>query len=71
MITAVVRSADGAVLAAAEHPEEVWLSVDRVYQPGDTVLISGAKHLKVQMDQSVPAGEVFLPDVTITWTVPA
>ncbi len=71
MITAVVRSADGAVLAAAEHPEEVWLSVDRVYQPGDTVLISGAKHLKVQMDQSVPAGEVFLPDGTMTWTVPA
>ena len=38
MITVLVRSADGTVLASAAHPEEVLLSVDRVYQPGDVIL---------------------------------
>ena len=71
MITILVQSAGGTVLASAQHPEEAWLSVNRVYQPGDVVRISGAKHLEVQLDQSLPAGEVFLPDETMTWTVPA
>ena len=51
-------------------PEEAFLSVDRVWQPGDTVRISGARHLRVQMDQALPAGEVFLPGETMTWAVP-
>ena len=71
MITVLVRSADGTLLASAAHPEEVLLSVDRVYQPGDVILISGARHLRVQMDQSLPSGEVYLPGETMTWTVPA
>ena len=71
MIQILVQTADGAVLASAEHPEEALLSVDRVYEPGDVIRISGAKHLTVQMDQSIPAGEVFLPEGTMTWTVPA
>ena len=71
VITIIVRAADGAVLATAEHPEEAWLSVDRVYQPGDRILISGPAHLSVQMDQALPAGEVFLPLGRMTWTVPA
>ena len=71
MISILVRSAGGAVLASAEHPEEVWLSVDRVYQPGDVVIISGQKHLMVQLDQALPAGEVFLPDGSMTWPVPS
>ena len=60
MITITVQSSDGTVLASAAHPEEVWLSVKRVYQPGDLIRISGASHLKVQMDQGLPPGEVFL-----------
>ena len=71
MVTIIVRAADGAVLASAEHPEEAWLSVDRVYQPGDRILISGPAHLTVQMDQALPAGEIFLPRGRMTWTVPA
>ena len=71
MITVLVRSADGTVLASAAHPEEVLLSVDRVYQPGDVILISGARNLRVQMDQSLPSGEVYLPEGTMTWVVPA
>ena len=70
MITIIVQAADGAVLASASHPEEVFLSVDRVYQPGDRILVSGARHLRVQMDQALPAGEVFLPGESMTWPVP-
>ena len=71
MITIQVLSVGGSLLASAEHPEEAWLSVDRAYQPGDVIRISGAKHLTIQLDQSLPAGEVFLPGSTMTWTVPA
>ena len=70
MISIIVQSSDSSVLASASHPEEVFLSVDRVYQPGDRILISGAAHLRVQMDQALPAGEVFLPREEMTWTVP-
>ena len=71
MITILVQAADGTVLASAQHPEEVSLSVDRVYRPGDVVRISGGAHLRVQMDQSLPAGEVFLPEGSMCWPVPA
>ena len=71
MIIVTVQSSDGAVLASAEHPEEVWLSVDRVYQPGDVIRISGSSRLRVQMDQALPAGEIFLPSGAMTWPVPA
>jgi len=70
MITITVLSADSSILAFAEHPEEAFLSVDRVWQPGDTVRISGSRHLRVQMDQSLPAGEVFLPEEEMVWPVP-
>ena len=71
MITITVLSSDGTVLASAGHPEEAWLSVDRVYQPGDVVRVSGPAHLRVRMDQSLPSGEVFLPAGVMTWPVPA
>lgn len=71
MITVTVQASDGTVLASAEHPDEVWLSVDRVYQPGDTIRICGPAHLRVRMDQTLPAGEVFLPAGRMTWPVPA
>ena len=71
MISIIVQSADGRILSAAEHPNEAFLSVDRVWQPGDRILISGARHLRVQMDQSLPSGEVFLPEESMTWPVPA
>ena len=56
MITILVLSSDGSVLASSEHPEEALLSVDRVYQPGDVIRITGASHLRVQMDQSLLGG---------------
>lgn len=70
MITIIVQSSDGSVLASAQHPEEALLSVDRVYRPGDRILVSGARHLRVRMDQSLPSGEVFLPEEKMTWAVP-
>ena len=70
MISVTVQAADGAVLASASHPEEVLLSVNRVYEPGDRILIAGAQHLQVQMDQALPSGEVFLPEEKMTWPVP-
>jgi len=71
MLSITVFSSEGTVLASAEHPEEVWVSVDRIYLPGDVVRIAGASHLMVQMDQALPAGEVFLPSGSMTWPVPA
>jgi hypothetical protein len=71
MITVLVQSSDGSVLARTTHPEEALLSVDRVYQPGDQIRISGARHMRLQMDQCLPVGEVFLPDSRMTWSVPA
>ena len=66
MITIQILSPDGSILAFARHPEEALLSVDREYQPGDVIRISGASHLRIQMDQSLPSGEVFLPDQRMT-----
>ena len=71
MLSVSVLSSEGVILASAEHSEEVWLSVDRVYQPGDVIRVSGAQHLVVRMDQALPSGEVFLPSGTMTWPVPA
>ena len=71
MITVTVLSSAGDVLASAEHPEEVWLSVDRAYLPGDVIRITGPSRLRVRMDQVLPAGEVFLPSGVMTWPVPA
>ena len=71
MISITVQSSEGTVLAYAEHPEEAWLSVDRVYQPGDVIRVTGPARLRVQMDQAIPAGEVFLPSGVMTWPVPA
>ena len=70
MIAVIVQDAAGTVLASASGPEEVLLSVDRVYQPGDRILVSGAAHLRVQMDQALPSGEVYLPEEKMTWAVP-
>ncbi|MBR3494127.1 MAG: carbohydrate-binding protein [Clostridia bacterium] len=71
MISIEVRDAAGERLAFAEHPEEALLCLDRVYRPGDTVLIRGAAHLRLQLDQAMPAGEVYCPQGGMTWTVPA
>jgi hypothetical protein len=70
MITILLQAADGTVLASSEHPEEAFLSVDRVYQPGDVIRITGCQHLRVRMDQSLPCAEVFLPEGIMTWPVP-
>ncbi|MBQ6255804.1 MAG: carbohydrate-binding protein [Clostridia bacterium] len=71
MITIELRDASGNILAAAGHAFEALLCVDRVNQPGDHIVLSGARHLFVQMDQGMPAGEIFLPQGKMTWNVPA
>ncbi len=71
MIRIEVKSADGTLLASAEHENEALLCVDREYEPGDVIVISGAQHIVVQMDQAMPEGEVYLPAERMTWTVPA
>ncbi len=70
MITIELQAGDGRVLAAARHAQEALLCVDRVYQAGDRLVVTGGRHLYVQMDQALPGGEVYLPDGRMTWTVP-
>lgn len=72
MITMCVRDAAGNVLKQVTHASEVLLAVDRAYQPGDQVEIqSDCKHLWIQMDMTIPGGEVYLPKGKMTWTVPS
>ena len=56
MIRIEIRTAEGGLLACAEHGQEALLCVDRVYQPGDTVIVSGAAHVRAQLDQQLPEG---------------
>ena len=71
MIRIEVRNAEGELIASAEHESEALLCAERVYEPGDVITVSGTEHLWVQMDQAIPAGEVYLPEGRMTWTVPA
>ena len=70
MITVAVHDSDGALIASAEHPEEAWLCVDRIYQPGDVIRITGPCHMRIRMDQALLSGEVYLPGGRMTWPVP-
>ena len=72
MIKMNVTSASGEILAAGTHETEIRLCVNRTYEPGDRVeIISDCKHLWVQMDMTISAGEVYLPEGKMTWTVPS
>ena len=71
MIEIQVITGDGQVIAGASHETEAMLCVDRAYQPGDRIVLSGEEHLWVRMDQALPAGEIYLPGKTMTWLVPA
>lgn len=71
MITIEVKDADNRTLAAASHPQEALLCLDRVYQPGDQIIITGSDHLYVQADQQIAPCAVYAPSGTMTWTVPA
>ena len=71
MIAIELRNSENKALASATHAEEALLCVDRAYQPGDVLRITGGAHLWVQMDQQLPAGEIYAPDGCVTWTVPA
>ena len=44
MITITVQAADGTLLASAEHPEEAWVCVDRVYREGDVIRLAGEEY---------------------------
>ena len=71
MIEIIVKDAQGGVLARAAHESEALLSVDRDYQPGDRIeIISGEKHLWVQMDATILPGEVYLPEGHMSWVIP-
>ena len=71
MIVIQVRDAEGNLLAAVSHEKEAMLCVNRVYQPGDRLVIRGAERLFVQMDQSLSACEVFAPEGRMDWPVPS
>ena len=71
MIEISIRDAQGALLAKASHEDEVLARVERVYQPGDVIVIaSDRQHLIVQMDAAILPGEVYLPAGGMTWPVP-
>ena len=71
MIRIEAKDAAGNLLAAASHETEAMLCLDRVYNPGDRIEISGACRLHAQMDQALPSGEVYAPAGRMTWIVPA
>ncbi len=71
MIVIQVRDAEGNLLAAVSHEKEAMLCVDRKYQPGDRLVIRGAERLFVQMDQALPACEIYAPDGCMDWPVPS
>lgn len=72
MITITARSAQGGILAQTSHETEALLRIDHVYEAGDVIEItSSERHLWVQMDATVLAGEVYLPQGCMTWRVPA
>ena len=70
MIEIQVITNDGRIITRASHETEAMLCVDRAYQPGDRIVISGGEHLLTQMDQALTPGEAFLPQKTMTWIVP-
>lgn len=72
MVRLELRDANGQVLVHAEHAQEAMLCTYRVYEEGDQIVVScdEATHLWVQMDETIPAGEVYIPQGSMTWTVP-
>jgi len=68
-----VRSGSGEVIGRAVHPEHVLLYLDHVWEEGDLIEITAppGSHLWVHPGISVPGGEVYCPDGTMTWKVPA
>lgn len=72
MIRIIAENGDGMPIASAEGANEALLCLDRVYVPGDRIVIAaeGEKHLRVKMDTVIPEGEVFLPEGKMIWTVP-
>lgn len=72
MVCLELRDANGQLLAQSEHPCEALLCANRIYEPGDVIIVScsGSKHLWVQMDETLPAGEVYVPNGSMTWRVP-
>ena len=70
MIRISLLDSAGNELAFTEDPEEASLCAEREYEPGDHYRISGAEHLWVRMDMSLPDGEVYAPKGVMEWTVP-
>ena len=71
MITISVLDASGALLASSAHESEAFLCLDRVYEPGDTIVIaSDGKHVWAQLDTALLPGEVYLPGGRMSWRVP-
>ena len=71
MIQISILDARGTLLARAAHADEALLRVDRVYRPGDVIVIEAdCPHLMVQMDAALLPGEVYLPAGKMTWPVP-
>ncbi len=72
MVRLELRDCNGQVLASSEHAQEAFLCAYRVYEEGDVIAVTcdDASHLWVQMDETIPAGEVYMPNGSMTWKVP-
>ena len=71
MITISVLDASGTLLASSAHESEAFLCLDRVYEPGDTIVIaSDGKHVWAQLDTALLPGEVYLPGGRMSCRVP-
>ena len=70
MISIFLKDREGQLLARADHEAEAFLCADRLYEDGDYFEVEGARHLWIQADVAIPAGEAYLPDGRMTWKVP-
>ena len=73
MITIQAKDRAGQLVAETSHSGSAMLCFDHEWGNGDRIEIhaEACAHLMVQMDASLPVGEVYLPEGQMTWTVPA
>ena len=64
LIRMLVLDQKNELIAETNHPDTALLCVDRAWAEGDHVEIASdpGSHLMVQMDVTLPEGEIYLPD---------
>lgn len=72
MIQIQVTDRNNEIISEARHEREAALCLDRVWEPGDRIVIRAPEkaHVMMQVDASMLCGEIYLPKGTATWRIP-